>query len=168
MDQEQGRFRLGIAWVAMCLALAAHVVDEASTGFLAVYNPTVLEARRRLDWFPMPTFDFESWLIGLIAAVVVLLLLSPFAFRNSRALRPLAYLFAVIMLLNSFGHTLATIMGRTFDSVRFGRPAPGFYSSPLLLVGSVYLLIELRRTATSDNHKSPPPSLHEKERSAVS
>src|SRR5437660_887042 len=111
MQRENPLFRLGIAWIAMCLAFAAHIVDEAATGFLAVYNPTVLEARRRAQWFPMPALDFKTWLFGLIAVVMVLLLLSPFAFRGSRALRPLAYVFALIMLLNAFGHTLATIAG---------------------------------------------------------
>ena len=36
---------LGIAWVLMWVALAVHVIDEALTGFLLVYNPTVLALR---------------------------------------------------------------------------------------------------------------------------
>jgi hypothetical protein len=154
MNRKAPEFRLGVAWVMMCLAFAAHIFDEASTGFLAVYNPTVLEAKKRVAWFPMPPFAFNTWLTGLIVAVVILLLLSPLAFRGSRALRPLAYVFAVIMLLNSFGHTLATIFGRTFESIHFPRPAPGFYSSPLLFIGSVYLLLQLRNTSAA--RKSPP------------
>jgi hypothetical protein len=35
----------GMAWVMMWLALAIYVTDEALTGFLAVYNPTVLALR---------------------------------------------------------------------------------------------------------------------------
>jgi hypothetical protein len=31
----------GIAWIALCLAFALHIIDEALTGFLSVYNPTV-------------------------------------------------------------------------------------------------------------------------------
>jgi len=31
----------GSAWFALCVAFAVHILDEASTGFLAVYNPTV-------------------------------------------------------------------------------------------------------------------------------
>lgn len=73
--------------------------------------------------------------------------LSPLAFRNARGLRPLAYLFAVIMLLNGLGHTLGTIAGRTVAGVHFPRPMPGFYSSPLLLAASLYLLVQLRRSA---------------------
>ncbi len=91
----------------------------------------------------MPTFEYREWLIGLIVANAVLLLLTPFAFRNARWLRPLAYFFAVMMLLNGTGHTIATILGRTVSSIHFPRPAPGFYSSPLLFAGSIYLLIRL-------------------------
>lgn len=140
---------LGIAWVALCLALAAHVADEALTGFLNIYNPTVAELRQRLGYWPMPEFEFRGWLEGLIAAVVILLALSPFVFSGSRWIRPLFYVFAVIMLLNALAHTTGTIMGRSFPDIRFTRPMPGFYSSPLLFVCSIYALIQLRRTRHS-------------------
>ncbi len=139
--------RLGWAWVLLCLAVAAHVTDETLTGFLSVYNPTVLAMRARLPWWPMPTFGFREWLMGLIVAVAVGLALSPLAFRNARRWRPLAYFLAVMMLLNGLGHTLGTIAGRTVPEVRFPRPMPGFYSSPLLLAASLYLLVQLRRSA---------------------
>jgi hypothetical protein len=48
------------------------------------------------------------------------------------------------MLLNGMGHTFFTVLGRTVPSVHFSRPAPGFYSSPLLLVTSIYIFIRLR------------------------
>ena len=115
------------------LTLAIHVADEALTGFLAVYNPTVIALRERFSWFPMPVFRFETWLGGLILLVLVLLSLSPFAFRGASWLRPLAYVFAVVMVANGLGHTAGTIFGRTVESVRFPRPMPGFYSSPALL-----------------------------------
>jgi len=79
------------------------------------------------------------------------LLLTPFAFRNARWLRPLAYFYAGVHLLNGMGRTLATIFGQTVSSVRFPRPAPGFYSSPLLLAGSIYLLIRLRSSGRSQS-----------------
>jgi hypothetical protein len=46
--------------------------------------------------------------------------------------------------LNGTGHTVATIFGQTVSTIHFTRPAPGFYSSPLLLAGSIYLLIRLQ------------------------
>jgi len=149
ITREPGIFKLGMAWVLLCLALAVHVTDEASTGFLAVYNPTVVALRARLGFWPMPTFEFREWLIGLVFAVLVLLALSPFAFRGSRWIRPLFYFLAGAMLANGLGHTAGTIFGRTVSSVRFPRPMPGFYSSPLLLAASVYALIQLRRTRWS-------------------
>jgi hypothetical protein len=139
--------KLGVAWLGLCLALAVHVFDEASTGFLAVYNPTVVALRQKLGFWPMPTFEFRDWLTGLVVAIIVLLALSPFAFRGARLIRPLFYVLAVLMLLNGIGHTLASIFGRTVSTVHFPRPAPGFYSSPLLLIASIYALWQLRRTA---------------------
>jgi hypothetical protein len=139
----------GLAWLLLCFAFCAHVADEALTGFLRVYNPTVMAMRDRLGWFPMPTFAFRDWLLGLIAANIILLALTPWAFRNARVLRPLAYFFAAIMLLNGLGHTVFTVLGRTVASVQFSRPAPGFYSSPFLLATSIYLFLRLRATSSS-------------------
>lgn len=127
----------GRAWVSLCLALAFHVFDEAVTGFLSVYNPTVQAIRQSFPFFPMPVFTFEAWLTGLIAAIVILLLLAPFAFQQREWIRLLSYPFAILMALNGLGH----IAG----SFYLGRLAPGVYSAPLLLAGSLYLLWSLRR-----------------------
>jgi len=80
----------------------------------------------------------------------VLFCLTPVAARGMRGLRSLAWAFAVIMLLNGLGHTLFTILGHTVAAVTFPRPAPGFYSSPFLLLGSLWLMVRLRRTARVD------------------
>jgi hypothetical protein len=139
--------RLGWAWVLMWFALAIHVTDEALTGFLAVYNPTVLTLRAKLGFWPMPTFEFQEWLTGLAVGIFAVALLSPFAFRNERWIRPILYFLAIVTgILNALGHTLGTILGHTVSTIRFPRPAPGFYSSPLLLVISIYALVQLRRT----------------------
>src|SRR3989449_11259658 len=126
ITREPGIFKLGMAWVLLCLALAVHVTDEASTGFLAVYNPTVVALRAKIGFWPMPTFEFREWLTGLIVAVLVLLALSPLVFKRVRWMRPVFYVFAVIMLLNGLGHTTGTIFGHTVSTVRFPRPMPGF------------------------------------------
>ena len=146
-SSSQETFKLGVAWVALCLALALHVLDEASTGFLSVYNPTVQALRAKLGYWPMPTFQFRDWLTGLVIAVLALLALAPFVFRGARWIRPFFYFFAVVMIANGVGHTLGTIFGQTVSSVHFSRPMPGFYSSPVLLAASVYALIQLRRTS---------------------
>jgi hypothetical protein len=136
----------GRAWVVLTVAFALHVFDEACTGFLAVYNPTVIALRSKWGWFPMPTFEFREWLVGLTLAVVICFSLTPLAARGVGWLRPLAWLYAVIHFWNAMGHIVATILGHTVAGVTFPRPAPGFYSSPLLLVGSVWLMVRLRQT----------------------
>ena len=134
----------GAPWIALCGAFALHIADEALTGFLNIYNPTVAVLRERWAWFPMPQFEFRGWLVGLILACAILVCMTPFAYTGSRGLRPLAWMFAIIMLLNGIGHTLFTILGRTVESVTFSRPAPGFYSSPALLAASIWMIVRLR------------------------
>jgi hypothetical protein len=107
------------------------LLDEALTGFLALYNPIVRQARAVLGWWPMPEFTFGVWLTGLIVLVGVLLALSPFAFRGAPAMRVAAYPYATIMLLNGIGHLGA--------SVYLGRWAPGATTAPLLIVSSLWL-----------------------------
>jgi hypothetical protein len=131
----------GFAWIALCLALAVHVIDETLTDFLSVYNPVVQAIRGKLPILPLPTFSFGLWLSGLIFAVLLLLSLSILVFRGSKWMRPLSYVFAVIMLLNGMIHVAG--------SFYLGRMMPGVYSSPLLLAGSVYLLVCLRQKGKS-------------------
>lgn len=139
--------RLGWAWVMMWIALAIHVADEAFTGFLSVYNPTVLALRAKLGFWPMPTFTFRGWLTGLAAGILLFALLTPFAFRRARWTRPILYFVAIVAgIFNALGHTIGTILGHTVSTVQFSRPAPGFYSSPLLLIASFYALLQLRCT----------------------
>jgi hypothetical protein len=131
------------AWIFLCLALALHVADEASTGFLSVYNPTVMALRKSRPWLPFPVFTFGVWLAGLVAANVLLSCLSVFVLRGARWVRPIGYGFAFLMFANGLGHIVGTILGRTAASIRFPRPMPGFYSSPFLLLASLYLLYRL-------------------------
>ena len=123
--------QLGVAWVVMWVSLALHVTDEALTGFLSVYNATVLALREKFGFWPMPTFEFHEWLAYLIAGIAVLALLTPVAFRGVPWIRPVLLFLAVVAgLLNATGHIVGTILGHTVEAVRFSRPAPGFYSSP--------------------------------------
>ena len=139
----------GKPWFALCVAFALHVLDEASTGFLRVYNPTVTAMRERWGWFPMPNFEFRTWLTFLLVLLVICFALTPVAARGARGLRPFAWFFAGVHLLNAAGHTLATIFGQTVSTVTFPRPAPGFYSSPLLFAGSIWLMVRLWQTSAT-------------------
>jgi len=155
MPQDSSTARgFGIPWFALTVAFACHVLDEASTGFLGVYNPTVTAMRARWGWFPMPTFEFREWLVGLILGVLICFGLTPVAARGARWLRPLAWFYALIMFFNGTGHTLFTILGHTVTTVTFARPAPGFYSSPLLFIGSLWLMLSLWRTGRAQSLSS--------------
>lgn len=132
--------RFGHAWVSLTIVLALHVLDEALTDFLSVYNPIVRAARARLGWFPMPEFTFDAWLTGLCVVVVVLLALSPLAYGGSPVLRVVSYPYAAIMFLNGVAHLLG--------SVYLGRWAPGATTAPLLIVASLRLLARARALLT--------------------
>lgn len=136
----------GLAWLFLSIAFALHVWDEAAHDFLAYYDATVLTLYGRFSWFPRMDMTFREWLTGLLVAITISLTLTPFALRNARWLRPLAYLFAGIQFVNGVGHILATIWGGTVPSVRFEGTAPGFYTAPLLLLSSAFLFWRLRMT----------------------
>ncbi|HEY1471813.1 MAG TPA: hypothetical protein VGF61_22430 [Candidatus Acidoferrum sp.] len=136
----------GTPWLLLCLALAMHVWDEATHDFLSYYNSTVLALYGHFSWFPRMDMRYRTWLVALLAVNLALLALTPWAYRNARWLRPLAYLFAGIQLLNGTGHILAAVRGRTVPSVHFEGPAPGVYTAPLLIVLSAYLIWVLRKS----------------------
>jgi hypothetical protein len=134
----------GLAWLLLSIAFALHVWDQAAHDFLGYYNATVLTLYGHFSWFPRMDMTFREWLTGLLVALLVCLCLAPFAFRNPGWLRPIAYLFAGIQFATGGGLILTTMLGGTVPSVRFEGVGPGFYSSPLLLLCSVYLFWRLR------------------------
>ncbi len=127
----------GVAWVNLSLALALHVLDEALHGFLSYYNPAALAIRDRLSVVGPPTFSFEVWLIGLIVGVILLLALSPLAFRRARRMRPFALALSVIMVFNAGIHFTWSLV--------LGEVVPGTYSSPVLLAAALCLLVAVIR-----------------------
>ena len=124
--------RFGYAWITFALALAVHVLDEATHDFLSFYNPSVRAIRARMPFLPLPTFTFRVWLTGLSAGIVLLLCISPFAFRRARWMRMVAVPLSIVVgVFNASLHMLS--------SVYYHRWIPGVYSSPfLLLVSSGY------------------------------
>ena len=128
--------RWGIAWIVMALAIGLHVADEALNDFLPMYNATVEWLRERYGWAP-PAFSFSAWLSGLTLGVVVLLALSPLVFAGNLIFRPLSYGLGILMTANALGHAGA--------SIYMAAPAPGVYSSPVLLAAALYLLISVHK-----------------------
>ena len=109
-----------------------HVVDEALTDFLSVYNPAVRAIRARFPFLPLPTFTFPVWLGGLITVTIVLFALSPAAFRGEPVMRPAAYVFGVVMAGNGMLHLVGSVYMR--------KAMPGVYSAPIILAAAIYLL----------------------------
>lgn len=128
--------------MGLCVALAIHVTDEALTDFLSLYNPAVLAIRERNPSLPLPTFTFESWLSLLIFAVLALAGASYFVWRGRWAMRPISYVFAMVMMLNGLLH----IAG----SIYMGQLMSGVYSSPLLLAASIALIIQTQAWRHND------------------
>lgn len=126
----------GVAWAALCVAFAIHVADEARTDFLSVYNTTARAIRARFPFLLIPTFTFRVWLTGLVVAVLVLASLTPVAFRGAPGLRPVAYVFGIVMAGNGVLHLVGSAYMR--------RAMPGVYSAPIILAAAGYLLASIR------------------------
>jgi len=161
MSHANGTIRaaagFGRPWFALTAAFALHAIDEAVTGFLPVYNSTVVAMHTRWEWFPLLTLESREFLVAMIFTVTGRFALTPFAAQGVRWMRPWAWFYAGVQFLNATGHTIGTILGHTLSSVTFPRPAPGFYSSPLLFIGSVWLMVRLRKTAAARVRPSAPP-----------
>ena len=126
--------RWALAWGALCVAFALHVVDEAANDFLLWYNPNVLAIRARVPWLPLPVFTFPVWITGLTIAVLALAALTPLVRRGRPWLVPVAYVYGAVHVANGVNHIAVSISGRWL--------APGVYSSPLLLASAIWLLYE--------------------------
>lgn len=133
--------RFGFAWLGFGLAVALHVLDEATHDFLAFYNPNAHAIRARFPFLPLPAFTFESWLTSLAIAIVIFLCLSPFAFRGMRWAHVAAIPIALLVgIANASGHMLS--------SIYYHRWMPGVYSSPLLVLAAIFLIATARSRPT--------------------
>jgi uncharacterized protein with HXXEE motif len=134
MEDTIANQRFGIAWITFALAVAVHVTDEAMHDFLSAYNPSIRAIRARFPLLPLPTFSFSIWLALLIAGIFLLLCLSPWAFRGKYWLRLISRPLGIVVgVLNATLHISS--------SIYFQRWMPGVYSSPLLLLAAVHLLV---------------------------
>jgi len=128
--------RFGFAWLAFAASLALHVADEATHDFLSVYSRNAVALRERLH-LPVPIFNFRQWIIGLIAGILLLFCLSPFAFRGARWLRRVTVPLAIVVgVLNASAHIVGSLYSKRF--------MPGVYSAPVLFVAAVALLASVR------------------------
>jgi hypothetical protein len=146
-----------IAWLMLVSSIAIHVFDEAITGFLPFYNDSVATLRERLGFFPAPTFTYGIWLGGLIVAIIIGFGLTIFVARGGRRIRWITIVLGLLMLFNALGH-----LG---GSLYFGRVLPGMWSSPLLLISALFMILRgfradwpLRQTfPRSSTEQAPAP-----------
>ena len=117
----------------MLSAVAVHVLDEATTGFLPLYRNVAQNLRAMLGLSFPPVFTFQTWLVGLIIAIIIGFALTPLVIRGGRFIRILTTVVGMLMVVNALGHMLG--------SAYLGRLMPGFWSSPFLLVTAVYVVL---------------------------
>ncbi len=122
----------GLAWLIATIALALHVVDEATHDFLSWYNPRALRIREALGGLPFPpTFTFLPWVLGLSVAVLVLASLIPTAYAGSSWIHPFGYALAAIHIANGLLHVVGSLLAK--------RLVPGVLSAPFLLISGALL-----------------------------
>lgn len=129
MNPERRRY---IAWLLLCAALCAHVADEASTGFLDLYNPAVT-----VMGLPALRFTFPVWITLLALGIAGLLILSYWVRSGTWWTVQAGYIFAFLMLANGIAHLSFSIHRGTWMS--------GAFTSPLLVAASLNLGIAIAR-----------------------
>jgi hypothetical protein len=145
LRMEKAR-NFGVAWVVVCAAVVAHGVDTWVHHFLDYYNGTVLALYGHFDWFPRVDLSLGTYVGIWVVLVVGAMALTPWAFRNARFARWVAFCFGTLAFLNGIGQILLTIRGRSVGSVLFDGVSPGGYTAPVLLLATGYLFWRLWRT----------------------
>lgn len=131
------RQHLGYAWLALTLAFAIHIIEEADHDFVAIYQPLTAALNERLPILTLPNIAFTLWLAALAAVVVALLALSPLAFRGGRWIRRTAYVYAALMAANAIVHFVSMLQVVNVQ--------PGSWTAMLLLVTAAMLFVAARR-----------------------
>jgi hypothetical protein len=115
--------RLSTAILLLIVALVVHLVEEVRTGF-----------RKKLPVGEMPLPVFVGLNVLIYGFCFVTLLLS---LRNSTWAAPLAWVFAIAMVLNGLGHIGMMVIKKAYF--------PGGITAFLLLPLSAYLIVLLLR-----------------------
>ena len=132
----------GLAWLFLCVAFCAHVADETLTGFLDVYNPTVLAVRAQHPWFTMPTFKIPRTVDRAHPCERVVLAADTARISEGALAAPGGLFLRLRTLLNGLGHTMATIFGRTVSAGSLPPTSLG-----LLLLATTFLRFDLSRVS---------------------
>jgi hypothetical protein len=135
---------LGYAWLALTLAFAIHVLDEADRDFTTIYQPLATAVRARFPHVPFPQLTFGGWLASLAVVVIVLLAISSAVFHAGPAVRRVAYAYAALMAANACAHVIGTLQAT--------QVVAGTWSGALLLLASAVLFVAARRAAPGHRH----------------
>ena len=136
--------RNSAAWFLLVSAVSLHVFDEVMTDFLPFYNQSVINLKKKLGFFPAPTFSFGVWLGGLIGAVILGFCITPLVARGGKIIRVITLVLGILMVGNALGHLLG--------SIYFGKILPGVLSSPFLLIAALFVIIQGLRGKWQNRH----------------
>jgi protein-S-isoprenylcysteine O-methyltransferase Ste14 len=134
------------AWLYLCLHVAAHGIEEALNGFVDVWDPFLAEMRARTG-LPLPHFIFADWLTMVAVGIAALTAMTPLVARGLRGFRAGSYIFAGLMIVNGVNHLSSPLY--------LGRFLPGQFTSPLLILASLWLILETRRVTRPDTPSVP-------------
>lgn len=118
-----------IAWLSLCVALAAHVVEEAQ----AVSGAGI--ELLRLVFPALPPFQYSIWLVDIVGALVALFALTLQVQRQNPWMRPASFAFALFATANAMMHLLM--------SYAEGDVLAGTVTAPVMLVASFFLLVSI-------------------------
>src|SRR5688500_17409281 len=124
------------AWVYLWAHLAAHVIEEAATGFPGVAN-AALAAWSRDFGLPLLQLVYGEWLGALIVVLATLIAMTPWVARGAAWAPAASYIFAGVMIANGVGHLLSPLY--------LARFLPGQFSSPLMIAAALWLIVQARR-----------------------
>jgi hypothetical protein len=124
--------RLGMAFWLLGLAQAAHSMEEM---FSQLYD-FMWAATERLG-LPRMGMTATTFAVVNMAIITFLLGISPFVFARRPWAIAIAWVAAVVEIVNGAGHVTGAVI--------FGGYVPGVGTAPFLIVTGVALLVALRR-----------------------
>lgn len=135
--------RLGVLYLSLGLAQAAHSFEEIVTHLYDFFWVVTGVFHRGFSWFPQ--FRWPADLFAAVNVTLVALLLGswPFVERRNTPALSLAWVAGIIETVNGFNHIAAAIFFRGY--------LPGVITAPVLLVLGPLLLRELRRSGQAVN-----------------
>jgi hypothetical protein len=129
--------RWTVAWFVLSVTLALHIAEEASSGSYLVFGETLDLLRQIFPQLAIPPFQFTVWLIDIVGAILLLLSLTWLVQKRYAIMRPASFALATFATANAMVHILFSLAS--------DRILAGTFTSPPLLVASLFLLLSVPR-----------------------